>query len=1007
MKFTDFFIRRPVLAIVVNCLFVVFGLMSLQILTIREYPAVDIPKIIVTANYPNASAELVETTVTSTLEEALAGISGLDVMHSTSQQNISRVRLRMKPGTSMNQGLMQVRDALIRYRGRLPSEVKDPTVERGKDDDSDSRFMFLSLVSPSRTFAELTHFATLLLSNPLRSISGIVSVEVWGQPYQMDVMLNPQKMYTFGINASDVLEALKKNNITLPAGKFQEKVPATLDLSLSTEEDFANVFIKEKDNHPIFLRHVADILLKANTKFCVRINGQPGVMLALQKESDANPLEISKEVRKKISALREQLPDGMALNIEMDKSDFIRISLGNIQKTLGEATILVLLIIFLFLRNLRAAIIPMVTIPISLIGVFTLLNLCGFSINSITLLAMVLAIGLVVDDAIVVLENIHRHIEKGIPALKAAQLGASEIGFAIIAMTCTLASVYTPIAFIQGSLGRIFIEFAVTLAGTVLISGVVALTLSPLMCARVLRGKASHDLPQVDKGFIVLSTTYRRYLSCLQNRTKIIFSGCAGLLVLMVLLFRFLPHETAPKEDRGLVGAFIPTIPGKHIEAQNEAIIDVENRLKDLPENASYFTFSGDWGSNYLCTLKDWSQRKRSAEQLVEAMRKRVENIPSIDVWPWSWDTSLPGCDEGSDTATVKLAVMTLGTYRQLYQALESFREKIEETKLFQDVSHSLKIDSPGYHVHMDRQIMAQVHITPQQVSQTLEVFLNGINVEETFRKDDIRYPILVKGSSSPWTLSELYLTNLKNKRISLAALASLEQTATPNRLDHHSQLRAGYLSISPHPHQTVAQVMNKVTTLKKQFLPQDILTTWVGSAKAYLESSSQMYWLLIMALVFIYGILAVQFESFLDPLIIIFTVPLGCTGALLGLWITGYSLNIYTQIGLVTLIGLITKHGILIVEFANQFMKEGASAFEAAYQSAQVRLRPILMTTAAMIFGAIPLVLASGAGAESRRCIGLVLVFGLAIGTFLTLFIIPTVYGFIKDAQSVKKSIV
>lgn len=1001
MKFTDFFIKRPVLAIVVNCLVVVFGLMSLRTLTVREYPAVDIPEISVQAFYANASAELVETNITSVLEEALAGISGLDVMDSSSRQNMVQVNLRMKPGISMDQSVMQVRDALTRCRRRLPTEV-EPIIERSKGENA-SHLMYLTLVCPSKTFAELTHFAKLFLSNPLRSISGVTSVDVWGPTYQMNIMLNPQKMYTFGVNASDVLDALKKNNQTLPAGKFQEKVPTTLDVSLTTEDDFANLLIKGQDNHPIFLRDVAEVALEGYTEFCMRVNDQPGVMLALQKESNANPLDISTDVRKKMAALREQLPEGMSFSIEMDKSDFIRISLKNIQRTLWEAAALVLLIIFLFLRNLRAALIPMMTIPISLIGIFTLLNALGFSINTITLLAMVLAIGLVVDDAIVVLENIHRHIEKGMPALKAAQLGASEIGFAIIAMTCTLASVYTPVAFIQGTIGRIFTEFAVTLAGTVLISGIVALTLSPLMCAQVLRPHTRESLPQVEKGLTRLSIVYQGLLQRLQKHTKFVFIGCVGLLGLMILLFNILPHETAPKEDRGQVGVFVPSIPGKNAIEQNEAIIDVENHVKDLPEIASRLTFSGDWGAQLSCGLKDWSARSRTSEQLVEDIKKRVRDIPSIDIFPYSWNSSLPGCDGGNNSATVNLAIMTLGTYRQLYQVLEAFRAKLEETKLFEHVSHSLKLDTPGYRVHVDRLTMAQVHLTPLQISQSLEAFLSGVTSDSGFRKDEIYYPIFIKGSSAPWTLSEIYLTNPKNKRISLASLASLEQTVIPQELKHHNRLRVAYLSVTPSPHQTVADVIDKVTSLKKQFLPADTITTWVGNAKAYLEGASQMYWLFIMALIFIYGILSIQFESFLDPFIIILTVPLGCTGALLGLWLTGQTSNIYTQIGLVTLVGLITKHGILIVEFANQFMRDGASAIEAVSQSAQVRLRPILMTTAAMVFGAAPLVFATGAGAESRRCIGLVLVFGLAIGTLLTLFVIPTFYGVMKGFVRVK----
>lgn len=996
MKLTGYFIQHRVVAIILNVLILVLGLLCLHNLSLREYPDITFPTITVFANYPNASPELVETSVTNVLEDKLAGIEGLDNITSQSNTGNCQITLRFLAGTSMDRALSSVQDAVSSAKAMLPAEIKSPTVERQRKS-SGLPFIGISLESTSQGFGELTHYANLNLKNALRSLPGVASVEVWGEPYTYDVRLAPEKLFAFGVNVDDVISALAKSRVTLPTGNYQNKTPSSINSALNTQEDYEDLLVKADAKHPVFLKSVADVALQTDTSQTrIRVNGHNGLVIAINRADDANPIEVSQTVRKTIADLQQSLPKGLQLSVITDQSDFINASLKNIRSTIFEAILLVLLVVFLFLRNGRATIIPLVTIPISLTGSLIFLKIFGFSINLMTLLAMVLAIGLVVDDAIIMLENIWRHIEEGASPLEAARRGASEIGFAIVAMTLTLTSVYIPIAFIQGMLGQLFIEFAVALAGSVLISGVVALTLSPLMCAGFLSRESRNWWPEVDQWLAALAAHYDKALHFIMQRQKIVLGVAVLSIVGSISLYNLINHETAPKEDRGLIGVYTPPVAGENLDILDRKMKKIEAKLNSVPESANRLTFIGDWGASVVLPLKPHRERHRSASQIVEALKPDFNHLPSIDPHVWNWDTGLPGIDNAGSGRELTLVVSTPDSYRQLLNETEKLKQALDNTKQFESTSYDLRLDTMGYNIETDRNQLAKLGLTQAQVAKTIEVFFSG-DKNQSFEKDGIVYNLTIEGTTRPWTLDELYLTTPRGKRVSLGAVATMTPKAQPAALDHYQQMRSTTVHIQLHENDSLAKAASQVWEIAKDSMPTHYKLLWTGAAKALHESSSTMLYLFFLSLLFIYAILAAQFENFIDPFIILFTVPLACCGALLFTYLFGQSLNIYTQVGLITLIGLISKHGILIVEFANQLHKQGKDFTTAIQQAAVMRLRPILMTTGAMVFGAIPLVLSHDAGAESRHAIGTVLLGGLMVGTFFTLFILPSVYRFIK----------
>lgn len=1006
MQLPEYFIKHPIIALVLNCMIAIMGWLCLHTVSIREYPEVKIPIFSIQTDYPNASAEQIESNITDPLEDQLAGIEDLDYMISKSKPGSSSIELFFKEGISVEATLNSIREAVVLARSSLPKESRDPRIEKQRESTNGLPFIAIALTAKDQDKGALAHYAESSLKNAFRSLHGVSSVQIWAPRYTMFVRLDPKKMYALGVNVQDVYESLEKATQSWPIGKYRETFPTIIETTLSTPEDFSQVVVKENEGSPIYLDSISTIQLSIeDNTYRARVNGQPALIIAIQKANDANPIEVSKAVQDQVSQLQKSLPTEYEIKVVLDNADFIRVSLEKIKSTLLEAAFFVGIIIFLFLGNIRATFIPLITIPISLIGGIIFIKLCGFSLNIITLLAMVLGTGLVVDDAIVVLENISRHIESGMSSLEAALKGSREIGFAIIAMTFTLASVYLPLAFIQGTTGQLFSEFAVMLAGSVFISGIVALTLSPTMSMFFLKKPSSISL--TEKIFSIFTRIETLYAGLL--KTFFTYKKYTALFVLfsiscIFLFFHILPKESSPPEDRSLIGVYVPSIPGKNLDELEQFVLDIEKELMPLPEAKACLTFMGDWGASVILPLKPHKERRKSAREIIFDITPKMSSYPSADAWPWSSDSGLPGVNDTGNTSEIVLAISTLGNYRNLLNVINKIRENIDQKHLFRDVHHNLKLDTQGYKITLNSLVLSRLGIASLDVAKTIEVFFSG-NTTLRFQKDSLFYPITIKGEDKPWTLDELYIfkdqQNAKNKetvsRISLGTLATLSPNSSPKELLHFNQMRSAFLTANLEKGQSYSSSMETLLQAVKEHLPSDYKTEWTGSTRQYLESSSTMFMLLGLALVFIFAILAIQFESLVDPLIIMISVPLACFGALVTIYCFQQTINIYTQIGLITLIGLITKHGILIVEFANQLRKENLPLEDAIQRAAKLRLRPILMTTAAMILGALPLILTRGAGQEARYAIGIVIIGGLTFGTLFTLFILPQIYYLVK----------
>lgn len=996
MKLTTYFINHPVIAIILNALIVVSGFLCWNNLPVREYPQISFPTITVSAHYPNASPELVESSVTNILEDSLAGIEGLDTIASQSNSGRSEITLVFRAGTVMDRALAATQDAVGIARASLPKEVNSPSIERQRKS-SGLPFIGIALESTALGFGELTHYANVNFKNVFRSLPGVSSVEVWGQPFTYAIRLDAQKLFSFGVNVNEVVGALSRSHVSLPVGKYRNQIPSTLQFELLKQSDYENLLIKADEKNPVFLKSVANVNQETDTtRTRLRINGHAGVIISIERANDANPVDVSKAVRHTLKTLQQSLPPTMTLVVTMDQSDFINASIKNIRSAIVEAIVLVLIIVFFFLRNIWATFIPLVTIPVSLLGSLIFLNMFGFSINLMTLLAMVLAIGLVVDDAIVVLENIWRHKEEGQSAREAAILGGREIGFAIVAMTLTLVSVYLPIAFIHGMLGQLFVEFSVALAGSVLISGLVALTLSPLMCATFLGSNATHWWPGIDKMLDKLSSGYGRVLSLVLMRPHRALIAALISIAVSGLLYHVLTEETAPKEDRGLISVALPSLPDEEIDILDAKMGAVEKKLGTIPEAAGKLTFMGNWGGMIVLPLKPHAQRTRRASAIVESLKPTLNHFPSLDPKIWSRDTGLPGIADQGHGSDLSLVISTTDSFKHLFEAVEKLKKGLDASKQFASTDFELRLDTRGYSIEIDYNQLAKLGLTAMEVAKTIEVFFSG-DKTQSFEKDGVVYYLMIKGMSMPWTLNELYLTTPKGKRISLGAITHMALKAQPASLEHFQQQRATTLNITLHKRQSLADAADKVWNIAKKNLPEHYKLTWTGAVKTLQDSSSTMAFLFIFSLMFIYAVLAIQFENFSDPCIILFTVPLACLGALGFTYVFDQSLSIYTQIGLITLVGLISKHGILIVEFANQQQKKGVALVQAVHNAAVLRLRPILMTTGAMVFGAIPLVLSHDAGSEAHHAIGIVLIGGLCTGTLFTLLVLPAVYLWVK----------
>lgn len=1007
MGLSEFCIRRPVFATVLSLVLILLGIVSYSRLTVREYPNVDEPVVSVSTRYPGASARIVETQVTQILEGSIAGIPGIDVIDSQSRSEQSRISVRFRPDVDQDVAASDVRDRVSRVRGRLPDEIDEPVIAKVEADAQP--IMMLVFNSPVLNPLEITDYIDRFVIDQLKNLNGVADVMIYGERrYAMRIWIDRERLAAFALTVQDVESALRAQNVELPSGRIESANREFSVLSrtgLVTPDEFRNIVIKMSGTHQVKLGEVARVELGAfDERRESRFEGGTAIAVGVIKQAVANPLDVSKAVRALLPRINETMPNGMQAHVGNDDSIFIERSIEAVYHTIGEAILLVVLVIILFLRSPRASLIPIVTIPISLIATFTLMLIFGFSVNTLTLLAMVLAIGLVVDDAIVVLENIYRHIENGMKPLEAAIKGTREIGFAVIAMTLTLAAVYAPIAFAPGKTGRLFLEFALTLAGAVIISGFVALTLTPMMCARLLRhnpepGRVFLFIERILTG---LENGYKRALTIVVRQGAIVLMLAIAVAGSSYYFFVHLKSELAPVEDRGVIRVRGTGPEGATLAYTSRYSAEADAILAGVPEIASRLVINGNpevSGFLIFAPLKDWSERTRSQQEITREISPKVRRITGV----FAFTPNPNAFGQRGSSKPVEFVVQSSGTYEELDQLSTRLLQALESYPGLESLESDLKLNTPEFRIEMDRAKVSDLRLDVNVVGRTLETLLGGRQVTR-FEMNGEQYDVMVQldipDRSTPAALDTIFLRSPSGEMVQLSNIVRVVESVAPKDLRRFNQLRAVTISGNIASGYALGEVLDHIERTVDEVLPDGIQTDVNGQSRDYRASSDSLAMVFVMALAFIYLVLAAQFESFRDPLIILITVPLSMCGALGLLYVVGGSLNVYSQIGLVTLVGLITKHGILIVEFANQLEQTGRKWKDAVIEAATLRLRPILMTTGAMVLGAVPLAMATGAGAESRQQIGWVIVGGMSLGTLLTLFVIPTVLSAIGSSH-------
>jgi multidrug efflux pump len=1010
MTLPELCIRRPVFATVLSLVILLVGYVSYDRLTTREYPNIDPPVVTVETAYPGASASIVESRVTQVLEDALAGLEGVELMTSISREQFSQITVTFLLSRDPEGAASDVRDRVARGRGNLPREVIDPVVQKAEADAQP--IMYVALSSERHDRLQIADYAERFLKDRLQALPGVAYVRSFGARYTMRLWLDPERLAAYGMTPQDIEAALTRQNVEVPAGRIeseQREFTVLSETALRSEAQFNTQILRDQGG---FLVRLSDVgraeIGPGNERFATRYNGNDAIGMGIVKQSSANPLDVSAAVRAEVERVGPTLPPGMKLEMAYDSSVFIEESIKNVRRTVLEAVALVVLIIFFFLRSFRATLVPLVTIPVSLIGACTVMLAFGFSINTLTLLAAVLAVGLVVDDAIVMLENIHRHVENGMPRREAALRGAREIGFAIIAMTLTLAAVYAPVGFQQDVTGKLFKEFAWTLAGAVLVSGFVALTLSPMMCSLLLRHEARHGAAYnlIERFIGGMTDGYRRLLTRTVASGKALVIG-AGALVAVggIALFLSLKSELSPLEDRGLfIGVFIAP-EGSTLQFTDGYARRLEGIYKGVDEVTRYFTVVGfPTVSNGLSfvRVREWEQRERLVFEITNSLRGTMfSSAPGVLAFPITPSSLGSGGFLGKP---VSLVVLTTESYESLSAMMGRVLERVGKLPSVQNPETDLKLNKPQLRVELDRDKAAAMGVSPLVVGQALETLLGGRQVTR-FKREGEQYDVLVQlqgiDRTRPADLNRIYVRGDSGTMVGLSNVISMHETVAPRELNHFNQLRAASLTANLQPGVSLGEALAEVEAVVRDELPAAIID-YTGQSRDFKRSSQELAITFGLALVFIYLVLAAQFESFVSPFIIMLTVPFAMAGAFLALRLMGLvsdipgTWNIYSRIGIITLIGLITKHGILIVEFGNQLQLAGRDKYEAVVEAATLRLRPILMTTGAMVLGALPLAMADGAGAESRRQIGAVIVGGLLVGTLFTLFVIPAVYALI-----------
>ena len=1001
MRLPEICIERPVFATVLSLAILLIGLISYQRLPVREYPRIDEPVVSVNTTYRGASAEVVESQVTKILEDSLAGIEGVEVMTSQSRSETSRINVRFSLKRDPDSAAADVRDKVARVRAKMPDTIDEPVIAKVEADTQP--IIYIAVEAGSLSAIEASDYVHRYIQPRLSVLPGASDVRIFGErQVSMRINIDRTRLAGYKLTVQDVEDAIRRQNAEIPAGRVESttrEFTVVAETDLSTPEQFNAIIVANVGGYPVRIRDIGNAEIgPVDERTVSRFNGHPSLNIGVIKQAVANPLELSNAVRAEVARMNETLPPGMKLVIAYDTSVFIDRSIHSVFETIGEAILLVVLVIFFFLRSLRATVIPIVTIPVALVGAFALMYFMGFTINTLTLLAMVLAIGLVVDDAIVMLENIFRHIEEGMPRRKAAILGSREIGFAIVAMTLTLTSVFAPLAFATGRTGRLFIEFALTLAGAVLVSGFVALTLSPMMCSLLLRHQEKHSrIYNLIEGWIVgLTSGYRSALTWTLHHRGLVVVLWFVVLGTGATVFMHLKSELAPTEDRGIVFGLVTAPQGSTPQYTGDMIRPIEDLYRDIPEAVAYTAIAGYptvVDGSAVLRLKPWESRKRKQQEIAEELRPALAAIPGANVFV----INPPSLGQSFRSTPIDYIVMSQVSYPELARVVDRMLDEVRSKYPFiQNLQIDLRLNTPEVRVNIKRDKLSDIGVPVDTLGRTLETYLGGRQVTR-FKQAGEQYDVIVQAAAAdrmvPADISGAFVRARDGSMVQLSNLVDIHEGVSPQSLNHFNRLRAVRITGTLAPGYSIDDGLKAMDAAAKATLPPTAQTDLDNQSREFRKSGAEIYFTFVLALAFIYLVLSAQFESFVHPFVIMLSVPLSMTGALIALYLAGQTLNIYSQVGLVTLVGLITKHGILIVEFSNQLRDKGESLMDAVVDAATLRLRPIIMTTGAMVLGAVPLATAFGAGAESRIPIGLVIVGGMLFGTLLTLFVVPTAY--------------
>jgi multidrug efflux pump len=1012
MNISSLSINRPVLTIVLSILIVLFGSIGFIFLGVREYPSVDPPIVTVSTSYTGANADIIESQITVPLEESINGVSGIRSLTSSSSDGRSRITVEFELGVDMEAAVNDVRDRVSQATHDLPADVDPPTIS--KADADASPIIMLAIRSDSRSLIDISAIANDMFKERLQTIPGVSDVGIWGEKkYAMKLLLDPTRLAAYGLTPLDVKNALDRENIELPSGRiegYSTELPIRTFGRLSKPEEFNELIIKEISGSVVKLRDIGQaVLAPENERQIMRGNGGvPMVGVAIVPQPGSNHIAIADEVYRRLEQIKKDLPEDVTYSIGMDTTVNIRRAISEVMETILIAFLLVLLVIFIFLRHWRTTVIPMLAIPISLIGSFFIMYISGFSINILTLLAIVLSTGIVVDDAIVVLENIYKKIEGGMNPIEAGHKGSKEIIFAIISTTITLASVFLPIMFLQGLTGRLFREFGVVVAGSVLISAFVSLTLTPMMSAHILH-KPAHEnklFELSERWFNRLISAYHRTLRLFVERRWLAPIVMIASLAIIFGLGSLLRSELAPMEDRSrlVINATAPE--GTSYEAMYDYMDKLQAVVDTLPERDVIVAMTaagfggGGVNSGFLRVgLVPPDQRERSQQQIADALSAAIKDY----TFARSYITQEQTIGGGRGRGLPVQYVLQAPSFEKLREVLPRFMEKANNDSLFQVVDLDLKFNKPEITVEIDRDRARALGVTVRDIAQTLQLFFSGQRYGY-FILDGKQYSVIAQADRAnrdqPLDLSSLYVRNSRDELIQLDNIVKISYRSNPPQLYHYNRYMSATVSASMEKGFTIGDGIKEMDKIAGEVLDESFSISLAGTAKEFMESSNTLIFAFLLALVLVYLILSAQFESFLDPLIIMFTVPLALAGAVLALWLFGQTLNIFSQIGIIALIGIVTKNGILIVEFANQRQEQGLSIREAVIDAAAQRFRPILMTSLATAFGVLPIALALGAAAKSRVSMGIVIIGGLLFSLGLTLYVIPALYTYLSTRK-------